>query len=116
VPPSGAPRQVDPHPAAAHPPDRAIAPETTHALFMRGVVLHRKGAPAAAEGIALIRQAIALNARVAEAHCNLGNGLRELCRYEGALTSSDQAIALKPDYADALRNRAATVRSMQRQS
>jgi predicted O-linked N-acetylglucosamine transferase (SPINDLY family) len=151
VPPSGATRQVpvpDAHRPTVHLPDRAIAQETIHALFMRGVALHRQGALEAAEtiyadvlgrdpnhfdalhlrgvvalqsrrtaeGIALIRQAIALNARVAEAHCNLGNGLRELGHYAEALASFEQAIALKPDYAEAHRSRAATLRNMPRAS
>ena len=88
--------------------------DPTHfdALHLAGVValqMHRTE-----DGVALIRQAIALNARVAEAHSNLANGLRELRRLEEALASFDHAIALRPDNAEAHRDRATTLQNLGR--
>jgi predicted O-linked N-acetylglucosamine transferase (SPINDLY family) len=88
--------------------------DPTHfdALHLAGVVAlqtHRTE-----DGVALIRHAIALNARVAEAHGNLGNGLRELRRFEEALACFDRAIALRPDSAEAHRDRATTLQNLGR--
>ena len=55
--------------------------------------------------VELIRKAIGLNAKVAVAHSNLGNALRDLKRPADALASYDKAIALKPDFAEAYNNR-----------
>jgi predicted O-linked N-acetylglucosamine transferase (SPINDLY family) len=55
--------------------------------------------------VELIRRAIGLNAKVAAAHSNLGNALRDLKRPADALASHDKAIALKPNYAEAYYNR-----------
>src|ERR1700686_3191509 len=52
-------------------------------------------------GVELIRKAIGLNAKVAAAHSNLGNALKNLKRLEEALASYDRAIALKPDFVEA---------------
>ncbi len=68
----------------------------------------------AAEGVALVRAAIALNAGVPEAHNNLGNGLRELHRFDEVLASFDQAIALRPNDAQAHRDRASTLQNLGR--
>jgi predicted TPR repeat methyltransferase len=57
------------------------------------------------QGVELIRKAIGLNAKVATAHSNLGNALKDLKRPEEALASYDKAIALKPDFAEAYCNR-----------
>jgi len=56
-------------------------------------------------GVELIRKAIGLNAKVAAAHSNLGNALKDLKRSEEALASYDKAIALRPDFAEAYCNR-----------
>jgi len=45
--------------------------------------------------------AIALQADLAEAHCNRGTVLQELGRFEAAIDAHERAIALKPEYADA---------------
>jgi predicted O-linked N-acetylglucosamine transferase (SPINDLY family) len=68
----------------------------------------------AAQGVTFVRDAIALNPGIAEAHGNLGNGLRELRRYEEALASFDHAIALKPGDAQAHRDRGMTLQSLGR--
>jgi tetratricopeptide (TPR) repeat protein len=51
--------------------------------------------------VELITRAIGLNATMAEAHCNLGNALRNLKRFEEALAAYENAIALKPSMAEA---------------
>ena len=91
-----------------------VRQDPTHfdALHLAGVVAlqtHRTE-----DGVALIRQAIAVNARVAEAHSNLGNGLRELRRFEEALASFDHAIVLRPGSAEAHRDRATTLQNLGR--
>jgi len=50
---------------------------------------------------AAYRQAIGLNPAYAEAHCNLGNALKELGNLEGAVAAHRQAISIRPDYAEA---------------
>ena len=55
-------------------------------------------------GVELIKRAIGLNPKVAEAHYNLGNALRDLKRCEEALASYHKAIALKPEFAVAHNN------------
>ena len=41
--------------------------------------------------------------------CNRGLTLHELKRFEKALASYDRALTLRPDYAEALSNRGATL-------
>jgi tetratricopeptide (TPR) repeat protein len=65
-------------------------------------------------GTELIAKAIGLNPKVAAAHSNLGNALRDLKRPEDALASYDRAIALKPDSADAYNNRGLALRDLKR--
>ena len=78
-------------------------PNHFDALHLLGVIaLHTRRTERAVE---LIRRAIGLNAKIAAAHSNLGNGLRDLKRPAEALASYDKAIALKPDYAEAYSNR-----------
>ena len=42
-----------------------------------------------------------IDPKAASAHNNRGNALRELKRLDEALASYDEALALKPDYAEA---------------
>jgi tetratricopeptide (TPR) repeat protein len=65
-------------------------------------------------GTELITKAIGLNAKVAAAHSNLGNALRDLKRPEDALASYDRAIALKPDSAETYYNRGLVLQDLKR--
>src|SRR5215831_13730124 len=65
-------------------------------------------------GVELIQKAIVLNPNVAEAHNNLGIGLKDLKRLLEALASYDKAIALKPDYTDAHYNRGNALMELKR--
>ena len=65
-------------------------------------------------GTELITKAIGLNAKVAAAHSNLGNALRDLKRAEDALASYDRAIALKPDSAETYYNRGLALQDLKR--
>jgi tetratricopeptide (TPR) repeat protein len=64
--------------------------------------------------VELIGKAIGINAKVADAHSNRGNALRDLKRFEEALASYDRALALKPDYAEAYSNRGNALRDLKR--
>ncbi len=64
--------------------------------------------------VELIRKAIGLNAKVADAHNNLGSALLDLKRPAEALASCDTAIALKPDYAEAYSNRGTALQDLKR--
>jgi predicted O-linked N-acetylglucosamine transferase (SPINDLY family) len=87
-------------------------PRHFDALHLRGVIALQTRRWE--DGIALVRDAIALNGNVPEAHDNLGNGLRELRRYDEALASFDRAIALRPGDARLHRNRGSTLQSLDR--
>ena len=72
-------------------------PNHFDALHLLGVIAHQTRRTE--RGVELIKRAIGLNPKVAEAHNNLGNALRDLKRPAEALASYDKAIALKPDFA-----------------
>ena len=57
------------------------------------------------EALADFQQAIALDPKLAQAHCNMGNALQELHRHEEALSCFDRALALQPDNANTYFNR-----------
>ncbi|EIC19818.1 alpha/beta hydrolase family protein,tetratricopeptide repeat protein [Thiorhodovibrio frisius] len=78
-------------------------PAHAEALHSLGFVLYQRGDPAGAE--ALIRRAIRNNDQVPAYHCHHGVMLQALLRLEEALQAYDQALALKPDYAEAHSNR-----------
>ena len=82
------------------------------ALHLLGVIAHQTRRTERA--VELIKRAIGLNPKVAEAHNNLGNALMDLKRPAEALASYDKAIALKPDYAEAHYNRGAALRDLKR--
>lgn len=62
----------------------------------------------------MITRAISLNSNVAAVHNELGNGLRDLKRFDDALASYDKAITLKPDYVEAYNNRGITLKELKR--
>ena len=71
-------------------------PDHFDALHLLGVIARQTRRTE--QGVELIKRAIGLNPKVAAAHNNLGNALRDLKRPAEALASYDKAIALKPDY------------------
>lgn len=78
----------------------AREPRHVDAIQLLGVLTHQKGQHDAA--IALIDRAIALHAKAPHYHANRGQILRTLGRLGEAEASYTQAVALKPDYLDAL--------------
>jgi tetratricopeptide (TPR) repeat protein len=87
-------------------------PDHFDALHLLGVVAIQT--KRTVRGIELITKAIGLNAKVAAAHSNLGNALRELKRPQDALASYDRAIALKPDNAETYYNRGLALQDLKR--
>jgi tetratricopeptide (TPR) repeat protein len=57
------------------------------------------------EGVALLKQAIAINGMQAPLHSNLAYAFNAQRRFDEALASANRALALKADFADALNNR-----------
>ena len=78
-------------------------PDNFLALHLLGVLSLQTGRTL--EGVELLAKAVALDPNYAPAHGNLGNGLRDLKRFDEALESYDRAIALQPDFAEAWGNR-----------
>jgi protein O-GlcNAc transferase len=87
-------------------------PSHFHALYFLGAIAVQTSR--AQRGIALIRQAIKLDAKIAAAHGILAFALQGINRPEEALASYETAIALKPDYADAYNNRGNALRDLKR--
>lgn len=71
----------------------------TDALHMLGVLLCQRGD--AGEGIPLLEKALYMKPDMPAYRCNLANALHDVLRYEEALLRAREAIALKPDYAEA---------------
>ncbi len=57
------------------------------------------------EGIALLKQAVAINGMQAPIHSNLAYAFNALHRYKEGLASANRALALSADFVDALNNR-----------
>lgn len=89
-----------------------VAPEHPDALHYSGLIAHMKGDSQTA--IALIGRAIAVNPKDPFAHCNLGNALLALQRYEAALAAYDAALQYKPDMVQACYNRGTTLLDLRR--
>jgi protein O-GlcNAc transferase len=87
-------------------------PTDFNSMHLLGVIALQTGRTE--QGIELIQNAISINENVAEAHSNLGNGLRDLKLIDEALISYDRAIALKPDHADAFNNRGIVLSELKR--
>ena len=64
--------------------------------------------------VELIKRAIGLKPKVAEAHNNRGNALMDLKRPAEALASCDKAIALKPHIAESHYNRGKALKDLKR--
>src|SRR5215469_13298945 len=71
-----------------------LEPDNFGALYLLGLVAFQTCRPE--RGVELTTKAIAVNPNAVEAHTNLGNGLRDLKRFQEALASYDKVIALKP--------------------
>jgi tetratricopeptide (TPR) repeat protein len=65
-------------------------------------------------GVELIKRAIGLNPKIAEAHNNLGIALTDLKRPEEGLASYDRAIALNPEFAAVHNNRGNALADLER--
>lgn len=78
-------------------------PESFHALHMLGVLVGQRGDLAQSQD--LIARAVRVDPSVAAAHANLGNTLRLMDRFTGAMASYDRALRLQPDNARALKGR-----------
>ncbi|MBK5969480.1 MULTISPECIES: tetratricopeptide repeat-containing sulfotransferase family protein [Thiorhodovibrio] len=78
-------------------------PEHPDALHVLGLIMYQRGDLVQAE--ALIRRAIAQNDQVAAYHCHYGVVLRALARLKEALVACEQALRLKPEFAEAYSNR-----------
>jgi predicted O-linked N-acetylglucosamine transferase (SPINDLY family) len=89
-----------------------IEPQNFDALHLLGLLALQREAPEHA--VQLIGAALRVNSQVAAAHLNHGAALARLQRYEAALASYDQAIALAPNYADAYFNRANVLQQLKR--
>jgi predicted TPR repeat methyltransferase len=89
-----------------------ILPHQFDALHMLGVLEAQRGNAQAA--VDLIGHALKIDRRNPAAHNNHGNALRALGRHKEALASFDRALALRPDYAEALVNRGNALRDLGR--
>ena len=87
-------------------------PDHFDALHLLGVIARQTRRTE--QGVELIKKAIGLNPKVAEAHNNLGTALKDLRRHAEALASYDKAIALKPEYAEAYYNRGNALKDLKR--
>src|ERR1700686_4014803 len=79
-----------------------VVPDHFDALHLLGVSECQIGHLDAAERF--LRRALVIDPRSAAAHSNLGNVLFQSRRLDEALAGFEQAIALKPDYAEAFFN------------
>jgi tetratricopeptide (TPR) repeat protein len=79
-----------------------VEPHQAETLHSLGIIVYQSGR--AAEGIELVRKAVAANGTVAIFHSNLCEMLRLAKRLEEAIAAGEQAIALAPDLAQAHNN------------
>jgi protein O-GlcNAc transferase len=87
-------------------------PHHFEALHLMGLVEAQRGHHKESE--ILLRQAARVNPRSGEVHANRGNVLRELGRFAEAIASYDLALALRPDYPNALNGRAIALAALGR--
>ena len=87
-------------------------PDQFDALHLLGVLEAQKGRHEAAAN--LIRKALAVNSRSAEAYSNLAHALRAINRPAEALSNYDRALALKTAYPEALNGRGNALRDLKK--
>jgi Flp pilus assembly protein TadD len=80
----------------------AVAPDHPDALHLLGVIASQAGRHDLAAD--LILRAIHRNPTAAEYHANLGLALAAMNQFSQAIAAYQQAIALRPDFPDALNN------------
>jgi tetratricopeptide (TPR) repeat protein len=90
----------------------AAQPENSDALHLIGNIAYQVGRHDVA--IAMIGQAIRRNGRNPLYFSNLGLALASQGRFEEALTRFEQALVLKPDYAEAHNNRGNVLKALNR--
>ena len=88
------------------------APQHAPALHLLGVLAHRAGHPD--DAIALMQRAIAIDARTAEYHSNLGAILTARGRFDEAVAACGQAVSLRPDLPEAHYNLGNALRDARR--
>jgi Flp pilus assembly protein TadD len=89
----------------------AADPQDADALHLLGVLADARGA--SARGVALIDQALRLRDSP-RFHCNRGMALGHLGQHEAALVAYQRALALRPDYPEALNNLGTTLDALGR--
>ncbi len=81
----------------------ALRPRHFDALQLLGVLLLQRGR--IDDGIAMLQDVLKIDPRQAAPHSNLAYAYNAKQRHREALASADRALALKPDFIDALNNR-----------
>jgi tetratricopeptide (TPR) repeat protein len=89
----------------------AADPHDAEALHLLGVAADAQGEPARA--VELIGQALALR-ETSQFRCNLGLALCHLERHEAAAAACQRALALRPDYPEALNTLGVSLRALDR--
>jgi tetratricopeptide (TPR) repeat protein len=87
-----------------------IYPEHPEALQLLGIVYAQTGQLRMA--VSQFKKVLAREPHNTRAHNNLGQVLDDLKDYAGALASFDRALAIDPQYAAAIANRADTLQRM----
>ncbi len=90
----------------------AQRPKHFDAMQLLGTIALQSGR--LAEGIDLLTRAVAIDPRHAALHSNLAFAFNALRRFDEALASAEQALALQPDFADALNNRGNALAGLER--
>ena len=90
----------------------AAMPDHADALHLLGVIAYQFGQHQAA--IQLIGRAIQYNGSDPSYYCSCGLVLQSLKRLDEAVASYDRALALKPDFAEALNNLGTTLQALAR--
>ncbi len=90
----------------------SINPEHAGALCQLGLIRLQQGN--AADSAHLLRRSIAQDSESPEAHNYLGAALQCLAAYDEAIACHEKALALAPDYSDALLGRARALQALGR--